>query len=420
MNPRNRWPHEKRNMLAGVWHGTFVKFGTAFSQENSVLPSFIYSLTGSQLLVGLLSTIQRIGVVVPQIFLAHFLSRRPCKKKYLVFAIFTRASVWFFMGLAVWFLADTAPELTTFLAFVLLTAFFAAGSLGQLVYSYLLSSTVSPPRRGRFFGWINLTGGLAGIAAGYLSRGILATADNGTLHTYGILFLVTATGLAVAGLGFIFMKEQRPENFKPAPAFRAYFKDALKVVGHNRLFRHVLVVSVLNASVFLILPFFVVLARQQLHVRDADIGFFVMMQVGGEMAGGMMWGAVADRYGYRKVLMGVATVYTVLPLYAMLSAIYFPSVYMLTFLLLGSALKSAENGVRNYLLEMTDSQMVPTLIALKNTLSAPTLFYPFLGGALLSTYAYFTIFPIVALLSFAGLVLARRLPEPRAMHTSTA
>ncbi len=407
------WPYEKRNLTAGVWHGTLFKFGSAFSQENSILPSFIFSLTGSQVLVGLLSTVQRIGTVAPQIFLAHFLSRRPCKKKYLVTAIYTRSLSWFFMGLMVWFLADTYPELTTFLAFAFLLVFFTAGSLGQLVYSYMLSSTISPPRRGRFFGWINFSGGLAGIFAGYLSGKILAAGPEGLLHTYGLLFLITAAGLAMAGLGFVFMKEERPADFKPAPAFGTYFKNTLSIVKENSVYRKVLVVSFLNASVFLILPFFVVLARHQLHASQADIGFYVMMQVTGEMTGGIVWGLIADRYGYRKVLMGVAAVFTLLPVYAVLSALHFPFLYLLSFFFTGSALKSAENGVRNYLLEMTQAQNVPTFIALKNTVTSPTLLYPVLGGVLIGVFGYFQIFLFVAFLSMAGLMMAVRLPEPR-------
>ncbi|HED11078.1 MAG TPA: MFS transporter [Caldithrix abyssi] len=412
-NGRTSWPNEKRNIIAGIWHGTFFKFGSAFSQENSILPSFIYSLTGSQILVGLLSTIQRIGVVAPQLLLAHFLSRRPCKKKYLVGAIYLRSLVWFIMGFVVWFLADSNPGLTVILAFGLLMLFFMAGSMGQLVYSYLLSTTVSPERRGRFFGLNNLTGGLAGILAGWLARELLSRTSETALHGYGLLFLVTAAAFAVAGLGFIYMRETRLSDFKPAPALSAYLRQSLGIVRENSLFRRVLLVSVFNASVFIILPFFVVLARQQLQASDAEIGFFVMMQVAGEMAGGMLWGAVADRYGYRRVLIGVATVYSGLPLYATWAAHYMPALYLITFFLMGAVLKSSENAVRNYLLEMTTPQKVPTFIALKNTISAPTLFYPLLGGLLTGYLGYYTVFGAVALLSAAGLFLALRLPEPR-------
>ncbi len=408
-----KWPNEKRNIVAGIWHGTFFKFGAAFSQENSILPSFIYSLTGSRVLVGLLSTIQRIGVVAPQLLLAHFLSRRSCKKKYLVGAIYLRSLVWFAMGFVVWFLADSHANLTVTLAFALLMLFFMAGSMGQLVYSYLLSTTVSPGKRGRFFGLNNLTGGLAGILAGWLARELLSRTSQNALHGYGLLFLVTATSFAIAGLGFIYMRETRLSDFKPAPALNTYLRQSLGIVRGNPLFRHVLLVSVFNASIFIILPFFVVLARQQLQATDAEIGFFVMTQVAGEMAGGMLWGAIADRYGYRRVLIGVAAVYTGLPLYATWAALYMPALYLITFFLMGTVLKSSENAVRNYLLEMTTPQKVPTFIALKNTISAPTLLYPLLGGLLTGHLGYYYVFSGVALLSAAGVFLAVNLPEPR-------
>ncbi len=414
MHSAKEWPFEKRNFLSGLWHGAFFKFGRAFSHENSILPAFIYSLTGSPLLVGLLATLRRFGLIAPQLFFAGFLESKKYKRPYLVGVLYIRALMWFGMGWAVVLLANTSPVLTTGLVFVLLTIFFFSGSMGQLVYSYILGSTISPQKRGRFFGLNNLLGGLAGIGAGFLSGDILGHIKNGgSLTGYGRLFILTGLAFAVAGIGFIMMREKADGHHTKKKKIGAFFKESFQVARDHRAFRKLLIVALLYPAIFMALPFFVVLARDKLHATGTELGLFVTMQISGEMLGGLFWGTLGDHVGYRKVLIGLAGVITLTPLTAVLLYGFWPRAFMLVFLLTGFVLKPMDNSVRNYILEISSSHRVPQFVALKNTISAPTLFFPVIGGALLKLFGYNTVFVTSAFLIFGAAVTGLFLPEPR-------
>jgi len=409
-----RWPFEKRNFLSGLFHGTFFKFGSAFSHENSILPAFIYSLTGSSLLVGLLATLRRFGMIAPQLFFAGFLESKKYKRPYLVWVLYIRALMWFVMGWAVVLLATDWPVLTTWIVFILLTVFFFSGSMGQLIYSYILGSTISPQKRGRFFGVNNLLGGLAGIGAGFLSGDMLKNLKtSGTLTEYGQLFIITSLAFAVAGIGFVLMREKGDGHHVKNKNFKTFFRESFELARGNPTFRKLLIVTLLYPAVLMAVPFFVVLARDKLHATGAQLGLFVTMQIAGEMLGGLVWGALGDHFGYRKVLIGLTAMITLTPLLAIFLYGSLPNAFMFIFLLSGFVLKPVENSVRNYILEISSSHQVPQYVALKNTISAPTLLFPVIGGLVLNIFGYFALFYSSAAIILGAAVTSWLLPEPR-------
>lgn len=419
MKLNKHWPFEKRNFLSGLLHGTFFKFGSAFSHENSILPAFIYSLTGSPLLVGLLATLRRFGLIAPQLFFASFLESKKYKRPYLVGVLYIRALMWFVMGWSVVFLSTDWPVLTTWIVFVLLTIFFFSGSMGQLVYSYILGSTISPQKRGRFFGVNNLLGGLAGIGAGFLSGDMLKNLkSSGTLTEYGQLFVVTSLAFAVAGIGFVLMREQGDGRHVKNKDLKTFFRESFELARGNRTFRKLLIVALLYPAVLMSVPFFVVLARDKLHATGLELGMFVTMQITGEMLGGLFWGALGDHFGYRKVLIGLTALITITPLFAVLLYVSRPGAFLLVFLLSGFVLKPVDNSVRNYILEISSNHRVPQYVALKNTITAPTLLFPVIGGFILNLFGYLALFYISSILIVGAAITSWLLPEPRNMMST--
>ena len=411
---QKKWPYEHRNMFGGFIHGTFLQFGMAFSQDTTVLPAFIHALTGSDFLVGMLLSLKRIGVILPQLLFAHFLESKTFKRPYLVWVIYSRSLLWFALGLFTVFWGMTYPHLTAAVLLVLLTIFFFAGGLGDVIYSYMIASTISPRSRGKFFGIRYFLGGLAGMLAGYMSHRILSDTDAGLLaQHYGTMFLLTAGGLAVAGIGFLTMKEPGDgETVIPRP-LKSYLKDISVIIRENKIFRRFILVTMFLAGIYLALPFLVIFAKVKLHAPPSQIGVFITLQVIGGSGSGLVWGPIGDRFGYRVVLIGVALVSLLMPVWAIVSGRFFPALFGFSFVLVGLGFRGTDMAKRNYLLEITTENLVPTYIALKNTLTAPTLLFPIVGGLLVDVIGYQLLFGISAAVIGLGFLLSFTLIEPR-------
>lgn len=116
-----KWPYQTRNMLGGFIHGGFFQLGMAFSQSTSVLPAFIHALTGSSFLVGFLSTLQRIGTILPQLIFANYLESKPLKRPYLLWVIYSRSAIWAALGFTVMFIGGGHPTMVTVILLILLS-----------------------------------------------------------------------------------------------------------------------------------------------------------------------------------------------------------------------------------------------------------------------------------------------------------
>jgi len=409
-----KWTFQKRNIFGGLIHGSFTQFGLAFSQDTSVLPAFIHALTGSGLLVGLLSAVQRAGSVLPQLFFANFLETRRYKRPYLIRLIYLRSAAWFILGIITVLWGNLYPNILAGLLFVLLAVFFFTGGLGELIYSYLIASTISPTMRGRFFGIRFLLGGTAGAGAGFITHYILSTYNNNlSVNAYGWLFLLTSFSFILASVGFHVMRENADYETKERRPFTVYFKDTLQLVKKDNAFLRLLWQNIMLAGIYFALPFYVVFAQVMLEISAAQLGIYITLQIIGQTISGIAWGWIGDKSGYRLVLIGISSTAFLTPLWAVFSSYVWPAAFAVTFFLAGFSTKSADMATRNYLLEISSTHQVPTCLALKNTLMAPTLLFPIIGGLLIKLINYQVLFLISALVTGIAIIISFHLYEPR-------
>jgi ABC-type xylose transport system permease subunit len=84
----------RRNFMGGLIHGVFLQLSEAFSNINTVLPSFVATLTGSAVVIGLMVVAQEVGHVLPQMFTAYRVEDRPYEKPILMWIITMRWASW--------------------------------------------------------------------------------------------------------------------------------------------------------------------------------------------------------------------------------------------------------------------------------------------------------------------------------------
>ena len=68
-----------RNFRFGILQGTFMRINFAFADSSTVLPAFIYKLSGSDILVGLTGSMMTAGWMWPQLLMSNLLEHRPRK-----------------------------------------------------------------------------------------------------------------------------------------------------------------------------------------------------------------------------------------------------------------------------------------------------------------------------------------------------
>jgi MFS family permease len=407
-------PSYRRNFLGFLFHGVFLNISGAFSQLTTIQSSFIYTLTGSSLLSGLLFTLNRVGSIVPQIFLAPVIEKRTHKKGFLLAAILIRAVSWLLIGLATYSWGSAHPRLTAGLFFGFTLVFFLAGGMGGVSYLDVLAKAIPTGSRGKLSGMKILLGGSLSLAAGYFTKIILGR-PAALMENYGLLFLLTALCLFIAFFGFLAIRE-------PAGTARHtpdYLQRILKLIREDRNFLRFVVAEFMLNTGMILFPFYVIYAREELAMPAAVIGIFVTLQVAGGLLSGPLLGWIGDHRNFRLVLIITGTAGMLTPLLALGAPLLHPYAYAAVFLLVGTTFRGISTGTDNYLMEFAPRDELPTYLAVKNTLQLPSVIFPMLGGILIPVLGYGPLFVLVAFLVGVGVLLTFRLKCVRVSSAET-
>ncbi|HIE57726.1 MAG TPA: MFS transporter [Anaerolineales bacterium] len=396
---------DRRNFIAGLWHGAFLALGVSLTQPTTVISAFVADLTGSTVWVGGLATVLTVAGTLPQIFVARWIEPLPRKMPYLMLAIYLRVFSW---GLLSWLIYRIGAEEPILLAWILvgmLIVFYAGGGLGNIPYTDIIGKIIPANRRGAFFGGMGALAGPLSVGAALGARQILAQVDYP--NNYALLFGLAAVGLGIASLGFWFMREPPadPKERHPVPPWSTYWRQ---LQAASRRLKTLISIELLTGFSLMALPFYVVYARQELGAPTEAVGWFLLAQVIGGVFANLFWARLVDRAGSRRMLTVCALVSTLNPLLAVaLAPLGWPALG-LVFFLAGATFNGRKVGFQSALLELAPVAERPTYAGLNAVLILPLAFFSLGAGFFLQQWSYRTLFVLAAIFIGTGAVVAYR------------
>ncbi len=404
----------RRNFSGGVIHGVFFQLSEAFSDLNTVLPSFVATLTGSTVVIGLLVVARQLGSVLPQMFTAHFVEGRPTEKPILLWIITMRWVSWGLIAAATLLFAVDHPDLVLILLVGLFASFSLAGGVGSVVYADVFAKAIPSRRRGRFVGWKQLIGYTLAIGAGWVVAWILADPERIPYPAnYALMFALAAMFLLVAFFGILIVKEPPSTHERATNTFRETLNRAAHLTVVNRNFRRLLTSRGLTAVLVMSAPFFVVFALNDIGVSPAAVGLYLAAQMTGAALSNLLWGWMGDRFGNRTVLIGTSLAGFGAAVAALAAIAAGPLPLYLTFFLVGATMSGLRLGYPNIILEMSPDHLRSTCVALLGTLIAPTALLPLLIGIMVTWVPLSVVLAVDAVAMAGALVASILVRDPR-------
>lgn len=413
------YPHYRRNFasFAGDWICFVV--GMAFVSYTTVIPSFVNRLTDFAPLVGLVTTIANGAWLLPQLIAANYVASKERKKPFVIALALIGRPTYLLVALAISLTGDTYPWLLLIIFFVAEAIFSATDGLSSVAWFDILSRSIPPDKRGRFYSTPQIVGGLLAIAAGLAVRHILGPQGPAFPYNYGLLFLLSVAFLFLSLASFSSVKEPTSEAQGEREPWRAYLPRLLTLLRKDRQFRLVNSVRLLAGSGGLALPFYVVYATNVLRISHENVGFFVSAQVLGGIVASLAMGYLNERSGSKIVTHVTIALGLITPILALIIHYYPPQagmvtyVYALVFFLIGANYSGYMQGFMNLVLEMSPPDERPAYVGLYNTVGGAVLVAPLLGGWLVQTTSYPVLFVAAASGAAASLILSFLLVEPR-------
>jgi MFS family permease len=415
------------NFCVIVFDVAFWTAGIACMDMGAVLPVLVSTLTRSKLLIAFLGVLPGVGWTLPQLVGAARIMHRPRKKGFLLaMAAIGRTPMLALPLLLLLFPPQSKAVMLWTLMGCYGVLFLTDGLIGAAWYD-IIAKTIPPRMRGRFFAGFSIVGGIGALGSGWLVREVLASPHLTYPRQYGVLFACVCAGLYLSLLLLAFIRE--PEGVvsseRPQPLSEV-LRQVPRVWRSSSHLRRLLVVSWLGMMATLGWPFYVLHGMDALHLPAEAGAIFIWATTAGSVSGSLVFAWLNDRRGPRSVIVCVSTTRPMAPALALfvpmvLALVPQPVplaiaqyVYAAVFFVGGAMMSGSMMGFSNYLLELAPEKERPLYVGLGNTLSAPGLMAPLLGGWLASVWSYEGTFALGAVVGVASLVASFRLQDPNA------
>ena len=382
--------------------------GIVFINVTTVLPSLVRQLTDSTILIGLITTIQAAGYLLPQLVAARWVQGRAKKRRFITIpGLIGRPAIWVVAATIALF-GSSRPNLTLavfFAGFMLLS--FTEGLISVPLFD-VFAKVIPVTRRGRLLGTAQVIYGILALGASAVITYLLgAESALGFPYNYAVLFLLAGVGLAVSLVALASIRE--PEGTlegaieQPDTPRVGYLRLLAHIVSHDRRFVALVVTRALLGYAGMAYPFYVLSATDALGLGEQTIGLFVLAQMGGSILGGIVLGALNERRGSIAVIRVNVGISLAMPLTGVLVHMLSGSVlhgallylYVIVFLAIGLVNSSLMLGFIPCLLEIAPEGERPVYLGLANTLNALILPAALIGAWILEM----TSFPVLFLVS---------------------
>jgi len=408
-----RPPDLRHNVVAlGADYGLFL-VAMSFASPATILPAFAASLGASNVVIGAIPAVMTLGWFLPPLFAAAHTESLDRKLPFVLrYTIWERVPFAVLAAAAMW-LAPAWPALTLALLLAMLVMVTGVGGALTPAWMDIVGRAVPVTMRGRFFALTAVTAAAAGLAGSALTTEILARVPGPT--SYALCFLC-ATACMLGSMAALMLVREPAASAPPSvrPGLRSYLRRVPTLLRGDRNLRWFLVVRWFSIVGSMASGFYAVHALRVWDAPAAMLGVFTALLLTGSMVGLLALGWIADRAGYRVVVMtGIAAT-----LAANLVALAAPSLaaFGAVFVLAGLQEAAFRIAYPTVLLEFAPRpEAQPLYIGVGNTAITPIAFVaPLAAGVLADRAGFPTVFATATVAGVVALAtLALRVREPR-------
>lgn len=285
----------KASTLDGMFHAVMLGFGETYLTACAVfLNASPFEIT---MLIALPPFLGALGHWLG----VHYIERGMSRRNVLVKAGVLHSILW--LPIAV--MPEFGPNKTGIIIFsIFLTAYHFIGSFMAPAWNSLIGDLVPEKNRGDFFGYRAKLCGMASFLALCIAGWLLFLFQDKS-HTsssalgFSMIFLIA--GLA-RGISTYWLSKHSDPEYKISKSSFFSFIDFLKRTHRSNFAKFVFYVSIINGAAAFSAPFFAVYMLVELKMSYLRYMVVIATAVLAQYITLRRWGALSDKYGYKKIL----------------------------------------------------------------------------------------------------------------------
>lgn len=395
-----------RNYILNTADGALFALAMGMVPLNTVIIYFISGFVAQKWLIGLLTFLNVLLSLSPQILVSKKLEKLRYYKPFTVVTGLMIRGLWLLMGLDVILFADKSPILFTVLFYILYSLIGLASAFAGIGWLNFIVKIIPREYRGRFLG---IRSTIAGIfeSTGSLVMGVIVKSFPYPFN-YAVLFLIVCAVTTVSITILAFSKEHESVKEMGKTENSSYVSRMYNVLVRDVNFTNYLVSVVLVGGFGkMAFAFHVIFAKERLGIGISQVSYATFILLICQSIGYLLWGLLGDKYGFKCTLELSTLIFlpAIFLTYLMSSLLIF-YLSMGLFGVAQSARNVNENNLAINLCRNEEEQ--PLYIGLRNLLVGPFFaFGPVIAGGLYDAFGYQALFIISALFMAAGLYVLR-------------
>ncbi|EKF49127.1 hypothetical protein H17ap60334_07403 [Thermosipho africanus H17ap60334] len=390
---------EKRNFYAFIWHAIFLAFASSFIEVNTVVPSLVLKAGGSEFIVGLVTAIT-VGIpLLAQLLFASILVSKPLKKPYLLTGIYLRIFSLFLI--AVVLSSNFSNKLILTLTILGLSIFSFSGVFAGVSYTDLLGKSILKENLKRFMSSRQILRSIFALVGAFTARNIIKRFEYPT--NYSIMFYIASLSLFIASLGFWLIKENKITFSKEFPSFLKVLKSIPKYLLKDKNLLNYVIFSNLTGFGLIIIPFYVLLAKNSFSLDNKLVGNFLFLQMFGIITSSFIWGKLLHKFGYKKVLKYCVFIGSMLPILALILKSFSPYIFSVIFFISGLTLSARQMAFEGVLIEISSYENRALYVGISGALNIVTALLPLVIGMVIKFVGFNIMFVLISIIILSSI-----------------
>ncbi len=410
--------HLRRNTLIQLAHGLFGQTGFRLVSAPTFLPAYLFLLSGSEFVVGLARSLQGTGTVASPMIGASLIGHR---KRFLGVTLASSALMRVqILGIAVagFVLGGTSRAtdgpavgaVVAIIVFLALMGFFQG--VAQVTMNALRAKVIPINRRGIVSGARHFLAGLTSAGVSYAAGAYIIDADlfgNGYASVFLFAFGITCVGLFALAL----THEPTATSLRPRASITETFKAVGPILRDQPAFRRFFVARAIASCGSMALPFYILFAGTRMELTGATLGLLTTVWMLTSSTVNLIWGVLADRYGYKLVIVATLACWIVSHIQLLFAASVLDVIVF--FVLMGAASGGFNQSGQNMVLEFGRLEDIPIRLAASGSaVNLVSAVGPVIGGGIVALTGYVPLFVATTVLQAIALVtILVAVPEPR-------
>jgi MFS family permease len=396
---RKKVVDKQSSHVKNVLHGFFLSIGTTVAEPSTILPLIINHFSGSSIVVGIFASLLKGGAIFVQMIAAFYAQSYKYMMPYLRIVFLVRFLSWFGIGIGISFFGESNPELTLWLIGIFLFLFSFSAGFGAIYFKDIQGKIFTHQFRGKSMAYRQFFSGLGAILSGTTAGIFLQNFE--PPESFANLFMVSAIIMGFGLVAFGTIEEPEKENVKQREGtFGKFLKESLLYFHKSDVLKYQVLSYLFSYSHLIGLPFIIIQAEESIGLNGYQVGILLSVQMFGAMLSNIIWGKLSLG-GKDK---NVAFISFSLMIISFILSIFFQNLYIygVIFFLIGASIDGTRLAFGNLILVIAPEEKRPLYIALQANISSFGLFFPILGGVLLSISNY----QIAYSVSIIGIIFA--------------